>query len=1201
MFSVIRLLFCVGFANRVAAPCDGRGSTNMLNGLARIRCRFGCLCCQWSELLMERYFRSMVLWLLCPGLFAVSTCRAEELQDQGGASLEFFEKEVRPILVARCYECHSTGNRSPKGGLTVDSRDGLLRGGDTGPAVSVQKPTESLIVSAINYGDLYQMPPKSKLPADEIAVLTKWVTMGIPWPNEAASSAAGNVKPFDLSSRMATHWCWQPLNNAKPPAVLRADWPVTAVDRFILARLEANGINPSSPAGKRTLLRRVYFDLTGLPPTSDEVEAFVADVRPEAYDKVVDRLLNSLHFGERWGRHWLDLTRYAETRGHEFEPVIPNAWQYRDYVIRALNADVPYDRFLTEHIAGDLIEPRWRNDTGNVSPNSLRINESILGTGFWFLGEECHSPVDIRKDETDRIDNRIDVLSKTFLGLTVACARCHDHKFDAISQRDYYALAGYALGGSYRQVRVDTSEQHHRIATELDELRTQSRREIARRFVDYTKPVFEKLDRYLLVARQEVDNGVGLVDAKATTKSATCDKLTRLATGERLDERLLGRWCSELALAKHDERHPLYGLFRSDRSVPSDLNSKSDTSTPKEVVIDFGDPEFNSPIQDGVSFGLRPIRRGRMTVEGSLARPTLHVATVGGWERDPFWNRSTFASDIEVDHGTMGSWRPYGRMVRTPEFTLTSDKIWYQVRGAVRAYVVVNSHLIVVGPLHGSVMQQFDKTDDQWRWVSHDLTLYRGHRMHVEFSPVDDGTCSIAKVMQCNDRPKSPEVNWAWLEKPDASDRNDAGQIAVYAKLFANAVASLNDESDVKSLATDDSRTESMSHRVSRPPGTAELADWVVTHPSLFSNDEFIASTESLSLAETELAKQVQWESTLAPAMLDGNGVDEYLLVRGNSNSPKEPVARRFLEAFQSSANGRSDLMSDPSVGGSGRAGLARDILRTPLAARVAVNRIWHHLFGRGIVPTVDNMGVLGLAPSHPELLDHLANEFATQGWSTKTMIRSLVLSNTYRMSSHSTDADSLDPDNELWHRMPIKRLEGESIRDSILAVSGRLDRKQFGPSVPIHLTDFMQGRGRPGASGPLDGDGRRSIYIAVRRNFLSPMMSAFDTPSPFSTVGRRTVSNVPAQALILMNDPFIISQATLWADHVLADTSTSAEQRIDSLYVAAFARHPTSTETAEAMTFLAANGAESPDEQRDAWSNLCHVLFNVKDFVFIE
>ena len=246
-------------------------------------------------------------------------------------------------------------------------------------------------------------------------------------------------------------------------------------------------------------------------------------------------------------------------------------------------------------------------------------------------------------------------------------------------------------------------------------------------------------------------------------------------------------------------------------------------------------------------------------------------------------------------------------------------------------------------------------------------------------------------------------------------------------------------------------------------------------------------------------------------------------------------------------------------------------------------------------------MGVLGLAPSHPELLDHLANEFVSQGWSTKTMIRSLVLSNTYRMSSHPTDADSLDPDNELWHRMPIKRLEGESIRDSILAVSGRLDRKKFGPSVPIHLTEFMQGRGRPGASGPLDGDGRRSIYIAVRRNFLSPMMSAFDTPSPFSTVGRRTVSNVPAQALILMNDPFIISQATLWADHLLAYTSTSAEQRIDSLYVSAFARHPTSTETSEAMSFLAANGADRPDERRDAWSHLCHVLFNVKEFVFIE
>ena len=284
-------------------------------------------------------------------------------------------------------------------------------------------------------------------------------------------------------------------------------------------------------------------------------------------------------------------------------------------------------------------------------------------------------------------------------------------------------------------------------------------------------------------------------------------------------------------------------------------------------------------------------------------------------------------------------------------------------------------------------------------------------------------------------------------------------------------------------------------------------------------------------------------------------------------------------------------------------------MLRSPLVARVAVNLIWHHLFGRVIVPTVDNFGLLGLPPSHPELLDHLATQFVKEGWSQKRLIKSLILSRAYQMSSKPDPAaEVVDPNNVYWHRMPIKRLEGEAIRDSLLAVSGRLDRKPFGPSVAIHLTPFMQGRGRPGNSGPVDGDGRRSIYISVRRNFLSPMMLAFDTPSPFSTVGRRTISNVPAQALILMNDPLVIEQAKRWADRTLADSTQTPEQRIESLYLSAFTRRPTDREKLEAWSFLASYSGSPPDAKsdpnkapREAWTDLCHVLFNVKEFIYVE
>ena len=354
------------------------------------------------------------------------------------AGLEFFEKSVRPILVARCYECHSGGAKKLQGNLRVDSLAALLKGGDTAPAIVPGKPQESLVVAAINYGELYQMPPKTKLPAEEIATLTKWVEMGAPWPKETiATSAGGSSSEFNLAARKAAHWCWQPIVNPPVPTIRNPQSAIrNPIDAFILSKLQEKSLSPAPPADPRTLIRRLYFDLIGLPPTVEEVEAFISSVSPslplslspsgkdggtegqrdretKAIEALVDKLLDSPHFGERWGRHWLDLVRYAESRGHEFDPNIPNAFEYRDYVIRALNADVPYDQFVTEHVAGDLLpQPRLHPTEG--------YNESLIGTGFWFLGEWVHSPVDIRKDECDRIDNMLDVFSKTFLGLTVS-------------------------------------------------------------------------------------------------------------------------------------------------------------------------------------------------------------------------------------------------------------------------------------------------------------------------------------------------------------------------------------------------------------------------------------------------------------------------------------------------------------------------------------------------------------------------------------------------------------------------------------------------------------------------------------------------------------------------------------------------------------------------------------------------------------
>lgn len=1160
----------------------------------------------FTELLMRLFVRMFLMWVTCLVSPCITSGMANETPSFSEESLDFFEKEVRPLLVKRCYECHSSDQTSPRGGLTLDSRTGVLTGGDTGPAVVLEKPAESLFLSSINYGDLYQMPPKSKLPAEEIEILTKWVELGLPWPPESASGT-GVAKPFDVAERKAAHWCWQPVTAPPLPDTGASNWPLTDTDRFILAKLQSRGLSPAPSAEKRALLRRIYFDLIGLPPSPEEVEQFVQDSRPNALELVVDRLLDSAHFGERWGRHWLDLARFAETRGHEFEPIIPNAWQYRDYVIRAFNADVPYDRFLTEQIAGDLISPRWRATSPSPSGSELPINESVLGTGFWFLGEEVHSPVDIRKDETDRIDNRLDVLTKTFLGLTVACARCHDHKFDAISQKDYYALAGFALSGSYRQMRVDTEEQHQRIAQTLDERRSRSRQQVAQDLVTLTRPALDQLDRSLLAAVRTIDAGFSSKLAPGADPGSLpdFDLVKRTASETQLDPRMLAGWCAELIVARDDVRHPLHGLTTANPlsaisgggEAPVSSTPAGTTASPSanyELIVDFGDPAIKTAPQDGVSFGLKPQPRGQLVLSTATQSHPFHIDTVGGWNRDLFWKEIRLSNGTEVDNGTLGAWQQYGRMVRTPEFSLQKRNLWYLVRGSVRAYAAVNSHLIVVGPLHGGLLREYKHADNEWHWVSHDLSLYPGHRMHIEFSPADDGPLTIAMVVASDDAPKLPEPPFFHRGVLTTAGQPVAERVAAYAEEFRVAASLLAKEArgpESDSAATDKDVDASRF---------APLANWLVTHLSLFAPQDSLSliHVSDDSTAEAELAKNVRWESGLAPAMLEGNGVDEYLLVRGNSSNPKDLVPRRFLEALQP-----HDLTASQSTAllGSGRLELAREILDSPLAARVAVNRIWHHLFGRGLVPSVDNFGVLGLPPTHPELLDYLADQFVRNGWSTKGMIRSLILSRTYQMSSRPTDADALDPNNELWHRMAIRRLQGEVIRDSLLAVSGRLDPTLYGPSVPIHLTEFMQGRGRPGMSGPLDGNGRRSIYISVRRNFLSPMMLAFDTPSPFSTVGRRTVSNVPAQALILMNDPFVIEQAQLWAGRLLAEESATTRQRLDRLYQMAFARLPSESEAAEAAAFLESQGAAQPENQRQAWSHLCHVMFNVKEFVYID
>ena len=1100
------------------------------------------------------------MWTACA--LSVSAATSFPAED-----IEFFEKRIRPLLAERCYECHSAGTKKLKGGLLLDSRGGALKGGDTRPAVFPGQPDKSLLIEAVRYANQdLQMPPKSRLSDAQVADLAEWVKRGAPWPTETEAARVA-TKGFDLQQRKQSHWSWQPPRTEPVPAVKNSAWSGQPVDRFILAKLEEKQLKPAPAAEPHTLLRRLYFDLTGLPPKPEDIAAFERESsignRQSAIANLTDRLLASPAYGERWARHWLDLVRYAETRGHEFEPLIPNAYHYRDYVIRALNADVPYNQFVVEHLAGDLMpNPRLHPATGG--------NESILGTGFWFLGEEVHSPVDIRQDECDRMDNRLDVMSKTFLGMTVACARCHDHKFDAISQRDYYALAGFLISSTYRQAPFAAMETHRDIATQLDQLRPAEQADLLKATAQALRPGLEHMAENLL----------------ATTPSAP--------------------WAAALLQAKGDPDHPLhaFALVNEQGSDPTKFDVRLAALldgwrmqppgpppfyAPASVVVDYASPGPKDWMQDGWSFGLRPTQRGEIILGESENQPLAGVVTRAAAMRDPAWSRLA-TQGIERDNGNLGTWERSGQTLRTPDVALTTGSLWYLVRGSVRAYAAVDSHVLIAGPLHGALLKEFKDDRNHWRWVEHPLAAYKGHRVHVEFSPIGAAPLAIAMVLQSDTKPPVRVVpNFLLRTALDAPAVNSpAALAAALQRTLLEVVTNMQ-----------------LNRRLfTPPPAAAELADWLVQNLDLFCPP---GSPERLQLAaaakpalarHAALAARIQPVTQVAPAMLDGSGVDEFLLIRGQPRNPAGATPRRFLEALVGTE-------APKFATGSGRLELAQEIVdpANPFTARVIVNRVWHHLFGRGLVPSVDNLGVLGQPPSHPELLDHLAVHFVRDlNWSVKRLIRELVLTQAYQMSSAPTDtrAEQLDPENALLHRMNLRRLEGEAIRDAVLAVSGRLDPKLGGTSVMVHLTPFMDGRGKP-SSGPLDGAGRRSIYTSVRRNFLPPMMLAFDMPIPFTTMGRRNVSNVPAQALIMMNDPFIVEQTRVWTKRL--GSVTDPAERVRQMYLAAFARPPVEAELKDALAFITSQSQSlgaSPNDER-VWADLGHVLFNVKEFIYLN
>lgn len=1016
-----------------------------------------------------------------------------------------FEAEIRPILVNRCYECHDAESGPDSANLRLDYRAGWTTGGDSGPAIDPDQLDASLLLRAISYDDPdLQMPPRSKLPQRELDLLRAWVVAGAPAPDEEPT-ATTKGESFDLAARRAAHWAWQPVVRAAPPRVDQTAWCRDDVDRFVLARLEAAGLAPAAAADRATWLRRVTYDLTGLPPTVNEVEALLADEASDALERVVDRLLDGPAFSEHWAQHWLDLMRFAESKGHEQDFDIPYAWRYRDYVIRAFRAGVPYDQFVVEHMAGDLLpNPRIDSET--------RTNQSIQATGWWHLGEATHSPVDIRGEEANRIDNQIDVFGKALLGMTVACARCHDHKFDAISTADYYALCGFIQSSSYQEANIADPELRQRIAHELANLQQEAGRRIFRLYAEQAK---HRLPQLLL---------------QPTAAQAS---------------ELVAKWRDVAAV---------------------DDGREAANDTPSVTVVDFAGQmhAHDDWLTSGYAFGDGPAAVGEVLVNATEVGPPLRVVEYAA------------ATNQQAGCALTG-------LYRTRTFEVVGKKLWYHYRGTAEVLLDVDSHRTVSGPLHAVCKQEL-ASPDEWQWFAHDVSDYVGHRVHVDFK--SEKPFALAQVCLADQQPQGLVACGAKPLKVSAGDAS--GDFKSTLRQAIRALTRALDAVDAQRATTRD----------------AQLVNWLLANDHVLPPGERSAAAELVAAWGAYRARRSGIEAQLpepqyAIALMDGSGEDEHVHLRGSHKRvAPEATPRRMLTAL-----GR-EL---PSAQGSGRLELARQVAssQNPLTARVMVNRVWAHLMGRGIVPTVDNFGVLGQSPTHPQLLDTLAGDFMESGWDTKQLIRRLVLSSTYRQGSRPSEAiaadalDAADPANDLIHKTRVRRLPAEAIRDALLAVSGTLDATSFGPSVPVHITDFMRHNRSPAGSGPLDGEGRRSIYVEVRRNAFNHFLAAFDKPVPFSTVGFRHQSNSAAQPLMLLNDPLVHHVVGRWA----ADLTTAFASDHDAIrhaYLAAFARLPSADEQQQITSFLDQQ-AQMSVARSEAWHDVCLALVNNKEFVFLQ
>lgn len=915
-----------------------------------------------------------------------------------------FVHDIRPLLEKHCYACHS--GDQPKSGLRLDLKAAAFKGGDGwGPAIVPGKADDSPLVQFARGDDPdLRMPPKESdvppLAASDIERLVAWVNAGAVWPDGVDTATV--VDKTD-------HWSFKPVQRPAVPAVSDTTWPKNDIDRFILARLEADGLQPSPEADRRAWLRRATFDLIGLPPTPEEVEQFAADTSPGAHERVVERLLASPRYGERYAQHWLDVVRYADTHGYEVNGERPNAWPYRDYCIAAFNADLPYDQFVREQIAG--AEPGKEASTGFL------VTAAVV-----LPGQIGADDVSKRAARQDALNDIILNTSDTFLGLTIGCARCHDHKFDPITARDYYSLQAFFAGIEYGERMLMTPE-----AFALRKEHDDAQKRITE--IDVELPRYQPLAR------------------AGHTRPAVTPQLN------------------------------------TDRVTPVSA---------RRLRFTILDTNVFEPCLDELEVFDTAGRNVALATAGTKASSSGNLVTAGVHELE------------HVNDGQYGNGRSWMAAKRNDG--------WVMLEFAEP----VTIERIVWG------------RDRTGKFKDRTPTAYR-----IEVSAGAD-----------DDAP--------WTLVADSTDRQAFGT----------------------------------------------KGDGPLTGLSAEDRTQMAALEKEKAALQERIKVAIRDMRVFAGSFKEPHPV--HLLNRGDAEQRKEELAPASPATFSTLVTPVSLAKDAPEA--DRRAALATWLTdrKHPLPARVMVNRIWQWHFGTGLVDTPNDLGRNGSKPTHPELLDWLADEFVTSGWSVKYMHRLIMGSATYRQASAANPTGlAKDADSRLLWRFPPRRLEAETIRDTMLAVSGRLNLEMGGRGF-----DLFKARGSLAGFPPIEvftpAGRRRMVYAHKIRMEKDDVFGAFDCPDAGQSMARRRQSTTPIQALNLFNSPFTADEAKAFAARIEADVvkQTAAapsagdpvRRQIDRAFQLAFTRSPDEIELAAAEAVVREHGLPT----------LCRVIFNSNEFLFI-